>query len=310
MTCITGIRRKLRLLFFIYFCLFLPVLATAQELPILRISIDDQAPVFQQSFLLSDIAKMDGPRSAVHMAGKIRFPNNGVLYRTDVVNALKKCGVSDIRIELQMPEEVLLRRGQNAKNKNTVNLADLIKRIANWQWDVEVQALGNVPSGRIVGPSSIIPGTASTTLKFRDELGQDKSLPVRLAWYQPVVVLARSLNRGELITPDDVGVRSIRITRPDVYASSVEDVVGKCLRKAQPQGEPILLSLVEFADVIQRGTIVTLYVLMKGGLLVESKGEALQDGRMGESIRVKNLASKKTVIGIVRSPTRVEVVAN
>jgi flagella basal body P-ring formation protein FlgA len=44
-----------------------------------------------------------------------------------------------------------------------------------------------------------------------------------------------------------------------------------------------------------------------GGLWVTAAGEALQSGRVGDTVSVRNIDSKKTVVGKVTGPGTVEL---
>ncbi|HAA83692.1 MAG TPA: flagella basal body P-ring formation protein FlgA [Thermodesulfobacterium commune] len=58
--------------------------------------------------------------------------------------------------------------------------------------------------------------------------------------------------------------------------------------------------------LVKRGQEVL--IIGKGrGFLVKTKGKALQDGRKGEVIKVRNLTSNKEVLGRVISTNEIEV---
>ena len=61
--------------------------------------------------------------------------------------------------------------------------------------------------------------------------------------------------------------------------------------------------------IVRRGAAVTLQV-MQGEMLVSVAGEALQDGSVGQRIRVKNLLSKRIVTAKVIDEATVEVTAS
>jgi len=306
-------RRVVPLLFFIILILS-EVTAVANEPGILNIKIADNIRSALNSFTLSEVADIEGPRDASRIAGMLRFsvPVSKTLFREDVVKAIQKSGIAGVRIELRMPSEVSVEVVGGVGQKGNIsaeegrNLSDMIKKLSNWKFEVEVIPHGQIPPGVLSGPASIVPGSASATLKFRDKSGRERSVPVRLTWYQPALIFKRSMKRGEVIRAEDIGERSIKIMAPNVYASSPDEVAGKSLRKSQQQGEIVLLSLVANVPIIQKGKKITLYV-NAAGLMIESEGEAQQDGFINEIISVKNLSSKKIVSGIIRSPERVEV---
>jgi flagella basal body P-ring formation protein FlgA len=307
-------RRAIPLLFFVSILLLSETTAVGADLDVLSIRIPDRICSSFGSFTLSEAADIEGPREASRIAGMLRFsvPASKILLRESVIKTLEKSTISGVRIELRMPPEVYIEIIGSASQTgersalNGRNLAEAVKKLSNWKYDVDVTLQGEMPPGVLSAPVSIVPGTASTTLKFRDNTGKERSVLVKLTWYQPVQILKRSMKRGEMIRAEDIGERSVKIVAPNVYASTPEEVTGKSLRKSLQQGEMILLSLVADLPIIQKGKIVTLFICV-GGITIESKGEALQSGSVGNVINVKNLVSKKIISGIIRTPDSVEV---
>ena len=307
-------RRAVPLLFFVSILLLSQIITAHANTDVLNINIADTITSAFGSFTLSEIADIEGPKEASRIAGMLRFstPASKILLREKVIDALQKSSIAGVRIELRMPPEVPIEIIGNARRtgeKSTEEwnyLREAVKKLSNWKYDVDVVPQGKIPQGVLSGPASIVPGSASANLNFRDNGGKEHSVLVRFAWYQPVQILKRSIKRGELIRAEDIGERSVKIVTPNVYASTPEEVIGKSIRKTQQQGEMILLSLVADVPIIQKGKIITLYINLDG-LIIESKGEAQQSGFEGNVISVKNLSSKKIVSGVIRSPERVEV---
>jgi len=179
--------------------------------------------------ILWEVADIDGPQALTDRAGELLLTiENGVITRDQVIAALKVSGLENVRVELKMPATVRVEKGAPAINSPALSpvpreegqkdLAGLIKSLAAWDGDVEVQYQGGVPDGRIVAPASIVPGTPAATLKFRDPSGRERSLAVRLTWTQSVLVLTRSLKKGDVLKETDVAVRQVRVNKPGVYA--------------------------------------------------------------------------------------------
>jgi len=157
-----------------------------------------------------------------------------------------------------------------------------------------------------VAPASIVPGTSAATLRFRDASGRERSLAVRLTWTQPALILTRSLRRGDIISEADITVRQIRVSRPGVFASRVSDVVGRSITRNLSQGEALPLNLVIDTPIIERGKSVTILV-RSGGLVVKTRGEAMESGALGDTIRVRNITSRTVVTAVVVTDDTVEV---
>ncbi len=84
------------------------------------------------------------------------------------------------------------------------------------------------------------------------------------------------------------------------FALSRVDVIGKTARRTLLPGQAIPLAAVENPRLIRNGAAVTL-VYIDGALTITTIGDALQDGALGETVKVRNADSGVTVRGQVRS---------
>jgi flagella basal body P-ring formation protein FlgA len=141
------------------------------------------------------------------------------------------------------------------------------------------------------------------------ERRQTVSVYLDVKVWQPVPVTARTVEKGELL--DDANVRFERRAveyGPDL-ALTREVVLGQRARRSFAAGLVLTSSQLESADgaalVRQRDTVRL--VARVGPLRVTAVGEALQDGRLGQRIRVRNIDSKATVQGRVVDRGLVEV---
>ena len=65
-------------------------------------------------------------------------------------------------------------------------------------------------------------------------------------------------------------------------------------------GEPIRRAWLKVPPLVKRGDRVRM-VARRGRVELSAAGEALGDGRRGQVVRVRNLASRKVVSGIVHA---------
>ena len=56
------------------------------------------------------------------------------------------------------------------------------------------------------------------------------------------------------------------------------------------------------ALLVKTGKIVQLTITQAGGFSISARVEALQDGRLGDQVRLKNLESGRLVTGVVTGP--------
>jgi len=121
-----------------------------------------------------------------------------------------------------------------------------------------------------------------------------------------VLVLTRSVKKGETLKESDVVTRSIRVNKPDVYASRFSEIAGRLLRKNLSRGEPVALDLLIGAPIIEKGKSVAI-VMRNAGLTVQTKGEALESGALGDVIKVRNMSSKAVLTAVIVAHDMVEV---
>ena len=266
----------------------------------LIIEMDAFVSVSGSPFPLSEAARLSGDPELVRKTGAflLDIPPDGLLTRDTLLNTLVSKGIGGIRLKLVMPSAMRISLDES--------LGALVKRLSGWRWTVDVEPLGPVPQGRLVSPPSIPPGSGSATLRFSDDRGNERALAVRLSWSQPAVVATRPLERGAVIAAADVAVREVRVMRSQPLASTPDEVLGRRLGKNLQTGEPVLLNSLSLTPIIQRGDSVIITV-RKPGFLIEVRGEALDAGAEGESIRVRNLQSRAVIQALVVGSGRVEV---
>jgi len=132
-------------------------------------------------------------------------------------------------------------------------------------------------------------------------------VPVRAAIFRQVIVAARPLARGSILTAND-----IMLTESDTsqlargYIASNEQAVGHKLRRAVTTGDAITPGLLETPAIVRRGQRVSLQA-RSGALTVRVAGIAKSDGMLGQVIEFENQSSKRPVQAIIRSPQSAEI---
>ncbi len=120
-------------------------------------------------------------------------------------------------------------------------------------------------------------------------------LPVRVQIFADILVAAHPLARGVPLTQTDV-----TLSRQDlavVAGTALTDpaqAVGKRLRYPVATGAALNAGLLDLPPLVKRGQAVTI-VSTGQGLEVRAAGEALADGTSGETIRVRNLLTRKVI---------------
>uniref|UniRef100_A0A7V4JQY6 Flagella basal body P-ring formation protein FlgA n=1 Tax=Thermodesulfobacterium geofontis TaxID=1295609 RepID=A0A7V4JQY6_9BACT len=123
----------------------------------------------------------------------------------------------------------------------------------------------------------------------------------------PVIVLKRPILNKSILSEGDIEVELKPLSRlPQDVILDKNIALGKQVRMSLGAGTILRYSHIERPVIIKRNQIV--YIIARGkNFIVKAKGLALQEGREGASIKVKNISSKKVLWGKVISPEEVEV---
>ena len=125
--------------------------------------------------------------------------------------------------------------------------------------------------------------------------------------YQEVVVAARMLPGKTLLQSGDL--KQLRLETGRLAKGFLLDptkALGQQLQWPLRSGEVLMESMLARPLVMRRGADITIQV-RQGEILINVAGEALQDGSVGQRIRVKNLLSKRIVTAKVIDEATVEV---
>lgn len=122
-----------------------------------------------------------------------------------------------------------------------------------------------------------------------------------------IPVLAHNIGANDVVDESDLTWMSVptRQVRAGVVTEP-EDILGLAPRRAQRAGQA--LRRVEFAApiAVRKGGYVTM-MLRHGALLLTTQGRALEQGAVGDMVRVQNMDSNQTLGGEIVAPGVVEV---
>lgn len=125
----------------------------------------------------------------------------------------------------------------------------------------------------------------------------------------PLLVSTGALERGQTIGPEDVTLKeqSVPAGQERIYTVA-QEVIGQTVKRRISAGQTLTASHIERPVIIARGDRVTL-VINNRGIEARTIGEALKPGRKGETIRVRNISSQRTLDGLVEAPGVVRVLS-
>jgi flagella basal body P-ring formation protein FlgA len=139
------------------------------------------------------------------------------------------------------------------------------------------------------------------------------TIPVHLVVQlrQNVAVTTRRLERGEPLNDKNVFFMPFTVERLEDYVTTPQSLVGQRTKRFVSAGQPLTKSDIEPSPselpiLVKQQRLVKM-VAQVGGLEIGTVGEALQDGRAGELIRVRNIDSQLVVVGKVVDRSTVQV---
>ncbi|MBR5162871.1 MAG: flagellar basal body P-ring formation protein FlgA, partial [Schwartzia sp.] len=98
-------------------------------------------------------------------------------------------------------------------------------------------------------------------------------------------------------------------SRAQNFLTEADEIVGKVLSRSLSIGAPLWRTMLKTPVLMKAGAPVTILSRVNG-VEVKMDGLALEAGRAGDIIRVKNTASRKVLRGRVIDEVTVEIVHN
>lgn len=129
-------------------------------------------------------------------------------------------------------------------------------------------------------------------------------MSVRVDILFPVVVASETLAPGELINPTQLEIRYVdQNSLRGMQFNDVNQLSGVRVKRRVAKNYPIFANNLCF---VCKNDAVSIYV-RSNNFVLKTLGEALQDGNIGDQIRVKNSSSNKELDAIVTAIGEVEV---
>lgn len=130
----------------------------------------------------------------------------------------------------------------------------------------------------------------------------------RVIVYDKVLTATKDLPLEKEITEKDVRIEDIAVeNQGEVYLKEVSEVLGKVPSRVIKSGTPIRENMLQSPIVVESGALVSI-IANKNGIKISAEGIAMQRGRIGKIIRVRNAVSKKVLRAKVIDAHTVEIV--
>jgi flagella basal body P-ring formation protein FlgA len=121
-----------------------------------------------------------------------------------------------------------------------------------------------------------------------------------------VLVLVRDVPRGGVITDADLGWAAANPARPVRNGADLDGAIGMEAKRLLKAGQPLLIGDIKAAAVIRKGDPVTL-IYATPGVKLTVDGVAQNEAAKGESVRVLNSYSKRTIEAVAHAPGEARV---
>lgn len=122
-----------------------------------------------------------------------------------------------------------------------------------------------------------------------------------------IPVAATTTMRGDILDDKSIAWKRVRLKsiQGDI-ATDYDQVIGMSTRRVLKPGEPFRLRDLNRPHLVEKGGLVTM-VLRTPMMQLTAQGRALQDGALGDVIKVQNPRSGKTILGTVVENRTVEI---
>ena len=153
--------------------------------------------------------------------------------------------------------------------------------------------------------------TASFIARFELRAGEEVAgtwqIPVQAHIWREVLVAGSQLKRGQLVREADLNRerRDLLATRDAVTDLDLNDPSLEIAENITP-GLPLTSRSVRHRAVVQRGKLADA-IITDGAMTISVKVEILEDGLSGQTVRVRNLKSKREFRGKVQNEETIHV---
>ena len=277
-----------------------------------EVVLKDKAVVSSDFVYLKDIANITGTPVEKQILSGIVVSDSPYLCRTKVINAgdvenrvvtfLKKNGVN-LKVVFKGSPIVEVKRscGVLPADKIAKTLKDLVEKeypdyifvsasvpqitlpYSHFKTIVSIQSLGDYY------------GRALCKVVVNGSVVKRIWIPFRVERKVRVVVAKRDIPKGRVISRADVTVKGVPQSKARDGVISLSEVIGKVARRDFRAGEVIKRRDLMPNFIVFRGKPVKV-IYDSGGIHIELLGVPMENGALGDIIRVKNISTGKQLI--------------
>jgi flagellar basal body P-ring formation protein FlgA len=294
-------------------CAFL-ILSCPSMLFGLEVSFKNEALVNGPMLTLSDVAMLRPVSKAEVLSGIVLFPSpapgeqrcfNSSILKAYVLDAV----VNKDSVKWSGAETVCIRREGAVVSQNEIQtvinnkLREILGHLSAEQVVFEAVHLPDIshfPTGHIeyevlFSDRDILKSRqVNVIIKLDGKVQENVTITGRVQALVPVVVAMEKLNRGAVLTQDNIMTQLKNIADLKDPCLNPEAIIGQVLKKSVSMNQVISEQDLDMPVLIERREVVTM-VLQKGNLQLSTTGVASSNGKMGDVIMIKNLKSNREV---------------
>lgn len=178
----------------------------------------------------------------------------------------------------------------------------IAKRLSSYGKDVDF-IVPEIYSNSKITPNIILP------IQVLEDDAERERIFVRtqIKLFADVVTAKNSLKKGSSLASGDLQLKEKNVLQfGNDYFSTTSPLLGKQTAGYVRAGSVITKRMIKTIPAIKRNHPVTI-IVKEAGLMIEAAGVALEDGSVGDLIKVKRKKSKDVIQGKVNAPGKVEV---
>ncbi|MEW6379293.1 MAG: flagellar basal body P-ring formation chaperone FlgA [bacterium] len=299
--------------------------------------LKERSAVSKEKVLLGDIASVQGTDAALTgklgriQVGKSPLPGSTVIITSQgILHQLKREYPDPLKISFSGPDRCLVERKYReitAEEVERLFRQRFFEQFSDQEFELEKVRVSlsqpvKVPEGDdggegdggaiefevpFTGPPGRQEESYTVRIKHKGEVLRQIRVLAAIRYHAMILVAARDLGKGEIITAGDVTQKAVVLDYPD--PDGIGDstrIVGMTCRQPVRAGSELTLKMVEQPLLIRKGAIIKMTV-ESNNLRIVGFGRARADGRQGEIIPAENLTSQGNVYGKVIGENQIQV---
>ncbi|WP_333797873.1 flagellar basal body P-ring formation chaperone FlgA [Rheinheimera sp.] len=151
-------------------------------------------------------------------------------------------------------------------------------------------------------------GRTSYSVECRDQKSWQSRATAKVRVWLPVVVASRQIQRDEVLSADMLSTRLTELEQSKLGVElNPEALLGLQVKRRIAAGQVLSRQHLTAQLLVEKGNHV-LITVQSGGFAASTKGVALEDGQLGQRIKVQNLSSGVVIEAEVVAEARVQTI--